>query len=338
MFYQIYGLRLTANAPIPGLSPASITGKPDLAIFLRARPSWWADGDRNQAQSHCADLERDDIGAPAYTLAALNGGTHLRLRYLDGCEFVFDRAGSEVWANWPVTMTIEDMTTYLIGPIMGLILRLRGCVCLHASAIVVGDQVIILLGAAGAGKSTTAAAFAQQGLPVLTDDIVALDDRRDRFWVQPGDPRIRLWPESVQVLYGSVESLPRLTPTWDKRCLDLRQNGYQFGLKPLPLAALYVLEVRSDLQSAPLIQAVSPREGLMTLIAHSFANSLLDRTMRAGEFELLGRLIKKVPVRKVRPHTDAQKLAGLCRIILDDFRGLDSSSWTGHFPAEAPHV
>jgi hypothetical protein len=338
MVYQIYGLRLWANAPIPGVSPAPITGKPDLAIFLRARPSWWADGDRNQAQSRCADLERDDTGAPAYMLGALNGGTHLRLRYLDGCEFVFDRAGSEIWANWPATMTMEDMATYLIGPIMGLILRLRGCVCLHASAIAVGDQVIVLLGGAGAGKSTTAAAFAQQGLPVLTDDIVALDDRGDRFWVQPGDPRIRLWPESVQALYGSVESLPRLTPTWDKRCLDLRQNGYRFGLKPLPLAALYVLEERSDMPAAPWVQAVSPRAGLMTLVAHSFANSLLDRTMRAGEFELLGRLIKKVPVRKVRPHADAQKLAALCRIILDDFRGLDSSSWAGHFLAEASHV
>jgi hypothetical protein len=338
MFYQIYGLRLSSNAPIPGLSPAPVTGARDLAIFLGARPSWWADGDRHQPQSHCADLERDDTGAPAYTLGALNGGTHLRLRYLDGCEFVFDRAGSEIWANWPVAMTIEDMTTYLIGPIMGLILRLRGCVCLHASAIAMDDQVIVLLGAAGAGKSTTAAAFAQQGMPVLTDDIVALDDRSDRFWVQPGDPRIRLWPESVQVLYGSIESFPRLTPTWDKRYLDLRQDGYRFGLKPLPLAAIYVLEERLDTLAAPWIEAVSPRAGLMTLVAHSYANSLLDRTMRAGEFELLGRLIKKVPLRKVRPHADPQKLAGLCRIILDDFRGLDSSSWAGHFLAEAPHV
>jgi hypothetical protein len=221
---------------------------------------------------------------------------------------------------------------------MGLILRLRGCVCLHGSAIAVGDQVIALLGAAGAGKSTAAAAFALQGLPVFTDDIVALDDRSDRFWVQPGDPRIRLWPESVQALYGSLESLPRLTPTWDKRCLDLRQNGYRFGLKPLPLAAIYVLEERSDMPVAPWVQAVSPRAGLMTLVAHSFANSLLDRTMRAGEFELLGRLIKMVPVRKVRPHADPQKLAALCRIILDDFRGLDSSSWAEHFLAEASHV
>ena len=337
MFYQIYGLRLWTNAPIPGLSAAPIAGEPDLAIFLGARPSWWTDSD-DQAPPHGDGSNRDASAASAYTLGALSGGTHLRLRYADGSEFVFDRAGSEIWANWPATMTIEDMATYLIGPIMGLILRLRGCVCLHASAIAVDDQVIVLLGGAGAGKSTTAAAFAQQGLPVLTDDIVALDDVGDRFWVQPGDPRIRLWPESVQALCGSIESLPRLTPTWDKRYLDLRQNGNRFGLKPLPLAAIYVLEQRSHRPAAPWVQGLSPRAGLMTLVAHSYANSLLDRTLRAGEFELLCRLIKKIPLRKVHPHADLQKLAALCRVILDDFRALDSSSGAKHFIAEAPHV
>ena len=89
--------------------------------------------------------------------------------------------------------------------------------------------------------------------------------------------------------------------------------------------------------AAPWIESVSLRAGLITLLAHSYANSLLDRTMRAGEFELLGRLIEKIPLRKVHPHTDPQKLAGLCRIILDDSRGLDSSSWARRFLAEVPH-
>jgi len=31
-----------------------------------------------------------------------------------------------------------------------------------------------------------------------------------------------------------------------QRYLDLRQDGYRFGLKPLPLAAIYVLEERLD--------------------------------------------------------------------------------------------
>ena len=42
---------------------------------------------------------------------------------------------------------------------MGFVMLLRGIVCLHASAIAIDDEAIALLGPAGSGKSTTAAAF-----------------------------------------------------------------------------------------------------------------------------------------------------------------------------------
>jgi dephospho-CoA kinase len=59
---------------------------------------------------------------------------------------------------------------------------LRGVVCLHASAVAIGDEAIALLGPAGSGKSTTAAAFAERGYSVLAEDVVTLDDRGDHFW------------------------------------------------------------------------------------------------------------------------------------------------------------
>ena len=63
-----------------------------------------------------------------------------------------ERHGREIWADWPEDYTLEDASTYLIGSVIAFALRLRGIVCLHASAIAVGGQAIALMGAPGAVK------------------------------------------------------------------------------------------------------------------------------------------------------------------------------------------
>ncbi|MGH9848286.1 MAG: hypothetical protein ACREBD_00380 [Blastocatellia bacterium] len=215
------------------------------------------------------------------------------------------------------------MATYLLGPILGFTLRLRGITSLHAGAIAIGNRAIALLGPAGAGKSTTAAAFLGMGYPLLSEDTAPLVDQGDRFLIQPGYPGIRLWPDSVSALYGSAEALPRITPTWDKRYLDLTRKVDQFQKKPLPLAAIYILGERSPDSSAPRVETVPPHEGLISLVTNSYTNYMLDETMRAREFELLGRVVAGVPLRRVTPHTDPARLSALCRAILNDFRSIN---------------
>ncbi len=132
------------------------------------------------------DAGRSD--APVLQVWKLEGGAYFRLRYCDGVEFVVDRRGTRVWARWPDKATLEDVTVYLLGPVLGFLLRLRGITCLHASAVAVDGQALAFMGPPGAGKSTTAAAFARRGYPVLTDDITALEEKGERFWVLPGGP------------------------------------------------------------------------------------------------------------------------------------------------------
>ena len=245
-------------------------------------------------------------------------GDHYHLQYLDGTQFLFDRAGTRVWATWPAdTLTLEDTATYLLGPIMGFVLLLRGFVSLHACAVAVGDRAIAIVGPAGSGKSTTAAAFAERGYAILAEDVVTLRDRGDEFLVQPGYPSIRLWPSSVEALYGAAATLPKLTPTWDKCYLDLTQEKYEFQQQPLPLGAIYLLDERRD-ESAPSISEIAPAEQLMSLVANTYATYLMDKTMRAREFEILNRVLNSVPVKRVTPHSDPRRIGELCQTIIED--------------------
>jgi len=245
-------------------------------------------------------------------------GDHYHLQYADGTQFLVDNAATRVWATWPrETLTLEDTATYLLGPIMGFVLLLRGFISLHACAVAVDDRAIAIVGPAGSGKSTTAAAFADRGFSILAEDVVTLQDRGASFLVQPGYPSIRLWPSSVEALYGATATLPKLTPTWDKCYLDLTQEKYEFQQHPLPLSAIYLLGERQA--HGPIVGDVVPAERLMSLVANTYATYLMDKTMRAREFEILGRVLESVPVRRVTPHSDPARIGELCRTLIEDF-------------------
>lgn len=323
--YRIYGLDLCANRSVPGLVALPDNQVSEVEVWLGSTPPWM--GEIREPEKECwyAGADQEKHGEPILTIWKLAGGDYFRIRFIDGTEFVVDRQGSRIWATWPDPLTLEDTATYLLGPVLGFVLRLRGITCLHAGAIAFGGHAIALAGQAGAGKSTTTAAFAKLGCAVLADDIVALSDNGESFLVQPGYPRVCLWPESVNTLYSFADALPRLTPSWDKRYLDLTGTGHQFQQQPLPLAAVYILGERSPEPGAPFVSAMPVHPGLIALVANTYANRLLDRTMRAQEFALLSRLVTRVPLRRVTPHADPAYLLKLCDVILEDFQTLAPS-------------
>ena len=151
--YLAFGLRLAANGSVPTLVEADLSGPADVHIRLGAEP------------------EVDDVaeviprpGAQASQPSPvqwfrLRPSGILRIVYIDGTEFHVSPDGRQVWTTWIAPYTVEDMATYLVGPILGYLLRLRNQLVLHASAIVAEGRAIALMGGPGAGKSTTAAAF-----------------------------------------------------------------------------------------------------------------------------------------------------------------------------------
>lgn len=246
-------------------------------------------------------------------------GAWYRLAYADGIEFRVSADGARVGCAWPAELSLEDAATYLLGSICGFVLRLRGVTSLHASAIAIGELAVAVTGPAGAGKSTTAAAFAARGNAILSDDVVALVDSKDGVRVRPAYPHLRLWPDAVQALYGGARDLPPLTPTWEKRFLDLEGEGGAFHAAPLPLGAVYVLAGREDADDAPRLEALGPSDALLTLLANVYMGWLPGAENRARDLALLGRVAARSPVVVATPHADPARLPELCDAIEADF-------------------
>lgn len=315
--YCAYGLQLVVNAPIPGLLvlPSEAGDRCDRQIWLDDWPE------------PLNPLEPPSEAILWYTSRKINPNLQVwRLdnevywfRYRSGAEFLVDHRQKAIWSRWQDPLTVEDAATYLLGPILGFVLRSQGVLCLHASAVAIEKRAIAFVGQAGAGKSTTAAAFARLGYPVLTDDVLALTPQNSAYWVQPAYPGVRLWDASVTALFGRAEALPRLVPThptWDKRYLDLTRSPYTFQSQPIPLTCIYLLDSRQSQNPQGEIIDVSPQEGAVALIANTYTNYLLNKTMRAIEFQHLGQLLQSVQIRRLHPHTDFNYLPTTLKSIL----------------------
>ena len=322
--YSVFGLTLRSNHQIPELLLAKQPdARPAVEAHLNVSPRVHGIVPSDPETLTYLSPYHDEAGNPVLKIWKVGSGNFSRLAYSDGTQFWLDREGTEVWATWPDNLTIEDAATYLLGPILGRVLRLRGVTCLHASAVAFGKQALAFVGPEGAGKSTTAAALALRGHAILSDDVVALTERDGTFFVEPAYPYLCLWPESVQSIYGSPEALPRITPNYEKRCLSLEKQKLGFQEQALPLAAIYILrERRSD--AAPLLEAITPREAFLSLVANTFGTNVVEGTMRANEFETLGRVVPGVRIRQLWAHEDPSRLPELCQQICTDLQDINS--------------
>lgn len=315
--YRLYGLTVRTDRALPGLPPLPADdGEASLEMRLGALPP---DADALAAAPTWHAHERTtDAGEPVLTIRR-DGGGALHLRYGDGVSLVVDAAAREVWAAWPGDVHLADVATYLTGPLMGLVLRMRGVTCLHASAVDVDGGAVVLCGPSGAGKSTTAAALARAGVPVLSDDVVPLlPAAAGPPLVPPGCPQLRLWGDSAAALFGAEDALPLLTPNWDKRWMD---PAGMFASEPRPVRAVYLLADRAEDPRAPFVEAVPAGRAVFHMAAETYMGWLPDAEARGRDLRVLAALAAAVPVRRIVPHADPARLDALRNLILRDVRG-----------------
>jgi hypothetical protein len=292
------GLTLVADRQLHGLPSAPSSSSPDILAWTDRRPTWARD---DGIRVYTADYT-DERGTPMLVVTRASEG--YCFRYVDETWFWIDRHGAEIWMTWRTTF--EDACTYLVGPVLGFALRLRGELAIHATAVQVGADALAIVGPHGAGKSTTAAAFARRGFPVLTDDILRVTQDEGGVWAHPFGGIIRLWPDSESLVYGASGKLPRITASWDKRALAIGAEGALAAERPVALGAIAFLMPRDDVQ--PRVTALRPAAAVVRLAANSTAGHLLDSPARAQEFLRIASIAATVPSADVSPGAGARSL------------------------------
>ncbi len=305
--HRAAGLIFSADRGLPGFVEAAPQQRPDVRVHLGLRPPW-----HNTSSSPVYDADHVDAGGvPIVRVSRSPEGFHFH--YADRTCIWIHGAGTDVWCTWPESASLEDTCTYLSGPILSLLLRIRGALALHASAVQIGSGAIGFVGAHGAGKSTLAAALGAAGCRVVTDDVLHVRAEGSRWMVDPCASMLRLWPDGAQLALGADAELPVIAAGWDKRALHLG-GAIPGASAPLPLVALAWLAPRG---SAAVIEPLPAATALVLLAANSSAAHLLDSALRAVEFSALASLVRSVPCAALTAPDASESFPSLVTRVLE---------------------
>ncbi|MFT3722195.1 MAG: hypothetical protein QM773_01310 [Hyphomonadaceae bacterium] len=251
--YQAFGLSIRSELELPELTAAP-AGEGACDLEIRLKPLGLIAG-AAASFHHFSEARQTFVypGVGAYVIAGEN-----------------DIAIEPAPGSNPLMLALP-----LLGPVMGLLLHLKGRFVLHGSAVRFGKRSFGFLGDKGAGKSTLAAALLQHGeVSLLSDDLVAFDDRAEIF---PAFPQLKLSSEAL-ILSKDVGAklMPAPAPNFPKHQVRLAR---ELGEARVPTRALYELRRAERMHIEPLTRA----EALKTLIQFAYVVRFAARKMLPGE-------------------------------------------------------
>jgi hypothetical protein len=321
-YYRLFGLDVLSDVALPGVRARTWLPQENAAP-VNIRLSGYSKDQIAPAPEQGILVFESKKNDPCVRIDYFPSTRFYRFLYGDGITFEIGSGGENVRGTWPSNMSLEDALTYLLGPVFGFVLRIRGFTALHASAAVINGYAVAFVGGGGAGKSTIVAALARAGHRILSDDIAVLEETSGTFRIKPSYPHIRLWPDSVSVLFGAKDALPKLVPSsdwWHKCFLDLERDGFYFHGEALPVRFTYILEPRSQDVRIARADVIPSLEAFPRLAANTCVNYALSPEMRRREFHALGRFVDQVIIKRLILGTSPE-----CFEMLGSFLEQDAS-------------
>ena len=211
----------------------------------------------------------------------------------------------------------------VLDHVLPRLVSFQGRLVLHAAGVADSEGSILFLGPTGAGKSTLAASFLEDGLGLLTDDCVLMHPSGDGLWAQAAYPGLRLWPESVAGLDPQGQASPEAVEMGWKRRLDVESVAGG----PSRVRALFVLESPAE-EPRDGIVTVQPIEGgdaLMELLQHGFLLDPGDRDTIERQFLATGDVVEALPLYRLSYPRDFSSLTQVRQVVTAALEDSDSS-------------
>jgi HPr serine kinase-like protein len=252
-FYRVSGLSVASEIALPGLIAGTAECVPQVMIRRGPVPD---------------QLPDSRAVGPTWQVA----GNRFLLRIPDIARFLLNDGREIVFA--PETdATLADIPIFLLGTVFGILLHQREQIVLHASAVRVNGRAVLFCGASGAGKSTLAAALAQRGYPLVTDDFCTLTvDGAGPPLVHPDGRQLKLWAQAIDRLDLAASRGERVRKSLEKFYVE---PGEVFT-EPLALGAVYALrEARPP--HAPGIEKPNAVDAALVLRRNAYRPLLVRR-------------------------------------------------------------
>lgn len=288
--YRLYGVRIQSHWPLPCSGYG--TSEPGLGeVELREEEALGF-------APAAALASGNEESARWFLEAPLAGGDHY-LKWSNLFEFLVSADGRRIACRALGEASWEAFHTYLLGQVLSFALIKQGIEPLHCTAVVVNGGAVGFLGDCGYGKSSLAAAFIRAGYPVLTDDLLVLNDRPQGYLAYPGFPRLKLFPQIAQALLGEGAGGARMNPFTQKLIIPLGPE--QSCQAAVPLQAFFVLKPpRPGLPRKRItLRSLSPRQAFIALTTNTFNARIKEPDRLSRLFAFAGGVAARVPVKSL---------------------------------------
>lgn len=245
-------------------------------------------GNESPAGRELAHLDDED-GTPLYTITTSADGVTLRFHRL--CEFHLDDGLRHAVCHRAPGTDPGFIQVLATGMLVATVLTLRGHPVLHASAVESGGVGLALVGASGMGKSTLATLLSQTGCAMISDDVLRVDVSKAGILCRSGSSESRLRPAASYL--DSEES--------GRQTADGRHAVRAQRVSPdnVPLGVIAVPYPTRGL-AAPIVELLQPAAALRELFQFPRIVGWRDPVTNGELFLHLGRLVRSVPVVRVR--------------------------------------
>ena len=289
---------------------------PELAIAHNcARPDWTFIVDRNEPPNHPFVLVGERrVRDERYWLWRSPAG--LRLEYSHAGTFDVSADGTFIIWYHRHNAVPELVRSIVLGPAIALALELAGFLCLHGSAVAIGETAVAFLGPKHFGKSTLATALTTTGARLLGDDLLVVEVGRSPR-VRPGVASVRLWAETAASL--PLESIcETLIPGVKTTATGFATRS--LALLPAPLRAIYML---TPIVTAPEIEPASRTRLTLTEATIALAqqtklpDSLVGLRAAGTHLSAAAAVAASVPVWNLSVVRDLSRLDAVVRQIFE---------------------
>ena len=163
-------------------------------------------------------------------------------------------------------LDVGNISLFLLGSILGVLLAQREAVIVHSSSNVIDNKAILFCGQSGAGKSTLATAFRLNGYPLLSDDINLLKVNPDQEVIAyKGFPQQKLSKEAIQQLDINANDYT-LVPHAKGKYITKHITCFEAPF--IPIKAIYELEP-ADVSRVQIIE-LTGKEKLIGMMKNLF--------------------------------------------------------------------
>ena len=304
--YSIYGISLHSEIAL-SLPEHQNTGLVDVELRTGS-PGIFSKAIRGQELQNRSDW---------YHYAHLQDGSSY-VRWSGVGEFLVSASGRRITCMRAREAPVESFQVYLLGQALSFALVNAGFEPLHATAIDVDGEAMVLLGDSGSGKSSLAASFLATGRALLTDDLMLVQPRASWFEAYPGPPRIKLFPAMARRFLGRAATGVPMNAETEKLVIPL--GPLQSCQSPLPVRTIYALAPPHEARNLRCIriEPLSQREAFLALLGNTFNYLVVHPSRLQRQVTETARLVNTIAVKKLSYPRLVSQLTSVREAILSD--------------------